>query len=185
MDYFTKWIEAEALSSIPEANIRRFVWQHVVCRFGVPKILMMDNGKQFDNARFRQFCTELGITPFYPPGAHPLSNGQAELANFCLLKAFRTRINAVQAKCVWSDELPSILWAYRTTPQTITGETSFLLTFGHEVVVPIKLSEPTRRTMSIIDENQNNMLLRSELDFQEEKEEQVVAQTTTYKQRLA
>ena len=71
VDYFTKWIEVEALAAIPEMKIQKFVWQHIVCRFGVLKILMMDNGKQFDNATFRQFCTELGITPCYSPVAHP------------------------------------------------------------------------------------------------------------------
>ncbi|KAI5323894.1 hypothetical protein L3X38_032967 [Prunus dulcis] len=35
-DYFTKWIEAEALSSTKEANVERFIWRNIICRFGCP-----------------------------------------------------------------------------------------------------------------------------------------------------
>ena len=47
--YFTKWVEAEALANITEKNVRSFVWRCIVCRFGIPRVLVSDNGKQFDN----------------------------------------------------------------------------------------------------------------------------------------
>ena len=53
IDYFTKWIEAEPLATITEKNIQSFVWKEVICRFGIPRVLVSDNGKQFDNPRFR------------------------------------------------------------------------------------------------------------------------------------
>ena len=52
IDYFTKWVEAEALATITEKNIRSFVWRCIICRFGIPKVLVPDNGKQFDNDSF-------------------------------------------------------------------------------------------------------------------------------------
>ena len=61
IDYFTKWVEVEALATITEKNIRSFVWRNIICRFGIPRILVSDNGKQFDNSAFRDFCSELGI----------------------------------------------------------------------------------------------------------------------------
>ncbi|GFY90877.1 hypothetical protein Acr_07g0010730 [Actinidia rufa] len=48
IDYFTKWI-AQPLAKITEKNTRDFVWKHLVCRFGVPKVIISDNAKQFDN----------------------------------------------------------------------------------------------------------------------------------------
>jgi hypothetical protein len=48
VDYFTKWIEARPLATITSATIRKFFWQQIICRFGVPKELTVDNGKQFD-----------------------------------------------------------------------------------------------------------------------------------------
>ena len=56
IDYFTKWVEPEALATIMEKNIRSFVWRNIICRYGIPRMLVSDNGKQFDNSAFRDFC---------------------------------------------------------------------------------------------------------------------------------
>ena len=75
VDYFTKWAEAEPLATITEQKIRNFVWRAIICRFGIPRALVSDNGKQFDNTKFRDFCTELGIKNYYSSPTHPQSNG--------------------------------------------------------------------------------------------------------------
>ena len=77
VDYFTKWAEAEPLATITEKKIRNFVWRAIICRFSILRALVSDNGKQFDNAKFRDFCAELGIKNYYSSPAHPESNGQA------------------------------------------------------------------------------------------------------------
>ena len=45
VDYFIKWMEAEALATITKKNVRNFVWRYIVCRFGIPRVLVSDNGK--------------------------------------------------------------------------------------------------------------------------------------------
>ena len=49
IDYFTKWVEVEALATITEAKIRNFVWKNIICRSGIPMMIISDNGRQFDN----------------------------------------------------------------------------------------------------------------------------------------
>ena len=39
----------------------------------------------------------------------------------------------------WADELPEMLWAYRSTAKTSTGETPFLLAYGYEAMVPVEI----------------------------------------------
>ena len=110
IDYFTKWVEAEALATITEKNIRSFVWKNIICRYGIPRVLVSDNGKQFDNSAFRYFCSELGIKNHYSSIAHLQANGQVKVTNQSLLKIIKTQLEG--AKCIWLDELPSVLWAY-------------------------------------------------------------------------
>ena len=55
IDYFTKWVEAETLATIMEKNVRNFVWRYIIYRYGIPKVLVSNNGKQFDNDSFRDF----------------------------------------------------------------------------------------------------------------------------------
>ena len=57
IDYFTKWVEAEAMTTITKKNVRSFVWRYIIYRYGIPRVLILDNGKQFDNNSFRDFCS--------------------------------------------------------------------------------------------------------------------------------
>ena len=49
IDYFTKWVEAEPLAVINENKIQTFVWKNIICRFGIPRMIISDNGRQFDS----------------------------------------------------------------------------------------------------------------------------------------
>ena len=57
IDYFTKWEEVEALATIIENNIQSFVWRYINCKYRIPRVLVLDNGKQFDNDSFLDFCS--------------------------------------------------------------------------------------------------------------------------------
>ena len=81
IDYFTKWVEVGALATITEKNIWSFVWKNIVCRYGITRVLVSDNGKQFDNDAFRDFCSQLGIRNHYLLPTHPQANGQVEVTN--------------------------------------------------------------------------------------------------------
>ena len=90
IDYFTKWMEVEPLARVTEQNIRGFVWKNIICHFGIPRVLVLDNGRQFDNTPFREFCEQLVIRIHYSSPSHPRANGQAEVANCSLLKIIKT-----------------------------------------------------------------------------------------------
>ena len=59
--YFTKWVETESLASITPAKIKEFVYKNIVCRYGVPHTIVLNNGKQFDCDKFKEFCDDLQI----------------------------------------------------------------------------------------------------------------------------
>ena len=43
IDYFTKWVEAEALATITETKVQNFIWKNIVCRFGIPRTIVSYN----------------------------------------------------------------------------------------------------------------------------------------------
>ena len=94
IDYFTKWVEAKPLAKITQQNAKKFVWKSIVCQFGVPRVLVLDNGRQFNNTPFRDFCKQLGIKNHYSSPSHPQANGQAKVVNRSLLKFIKTRLKA-------------------------------------------------------------------------------------------
>jgi hypothetical protein len=182
IDYFTKWVKAEPLVTITEKNIQNFVWKAVICRFGIPRVLVSDNGKQFNNPRFRQFSQELGIHNHYSSPGHPQTNGQVEVTNRSLLKLIKSRLEGAKGLC--SEELPSILWAYRTTVRIPTGETPFRMTYGSEVVVPVKIGLTTLRT-STYDDQQNEEQIHLNLDLIDEVREMAETRMKRYQKNMA
>ncbi|KAK3037168.1 hypothetical protein RJ639_031055 [Escallonia herrerae] len=115
--------------------------KNVVYCFGVPKVLITDYGKQFDNSNFRSFCEGLSIGLRFTSVTHPESNGQIENMNRSILQGLKRKLD--DAKGAWVDELPKVLWAYRTTPHSVMGETPFLLCFGIEALLPVEVGLPT------------------------------------------
>jgi len=95
-------VEAEPLAKITQQNVKNFFWKNIICKFGVPRVLVSDNGQQFDNTLFQDFCEHFGIKNHYSSPSHPQANGQAGVANRSLLKIIKTRLEGV--KEVWPDE---------------------------------------------------------------------------------
>ena len=138
--YFTKWVEAEPLANIRDVDVKKFIWRNIVTRFGVPCTLISDNGLQFDSKAFRRCYCELGITNRYSTPAYPQGNGQVEAVNKVIVSGLKKRLD--DAKGRWVEELPHVLWTYRTTPQRSTGETPFAMTYGAEAVIPLEANFP-------------------------------------------
>jgi hypothetical protein len=59
VEYFSKWIETKPLATITLAIVQKHFWQSIVCRFGVPKAITVDNGTQFDAKTFKTFCDQM------------------------------------------------------------------------------------------------------------------------------
>ena len=82
-----------------------------------------------------------------------------------MLKIIKTRLKV--AKGIWPDELPSVLWAYRTTTRTPTGETPFQLTYGADAVIPAEIGLTSYRVQSYT-EDKNEEAMRLQLDLVDE-----------------
>ncbi|XP_057739786.1 uncharacterized protein LOC130956842 [Arachis stenosperma] len=61
INYYTKWVEAKPLASISSANCRKFMWRQIIARFGIPEVVISDNGTQFADKKFGEFLAGLGI----------------------------------------------------------------------------------------------------------------------------
>ena len=78
---------------------------------------------------------------------HPQTNGLVEAANKIILIGLKKRLE--KAKGLWADELNAVLWAYHTTPHSSTQETPYRLVFGADAVIPIELSKPSLRIITM------------------------------------
>ncbi|GJT81071.1 reverse transcriptase domain-containing protein [Tanacetum coccineum] len=169
IDYFTKWIEAKAVATITGNQVKRFVWDNIVCRFGLPGEIVSDNGKQFCDNPFKDWCARLSITQRFASVKHPQTNGLVERANRSLGEGIKARLDRHKGR--WVEELSHVLWAHRTTIKVSTGDTPFSLVYGTEAVIPAEIGMPTIRTAEVnIATNDDER--RIDLDILEERREQ-------------
>ncbi|XP_027158648.1 uncharacterized protein LOC113760293 [Coffea eugenioides] len=120
----------------------------------------------------RTWCENLGIKQHFTSVGHPQANGQAEKFNRTLLHGLKTRLHRVGSS--WMEELPSVLWSYRTTPRSATQETPLSLTYGSEAVVPTEFITPNPRMAAYATEV-NEEERRVDFDLAEEKPDMAAA----------
>ncbi|GJS93503.1 reverse transcriptase domain-containing protein [Tanacetum coccineum] len=71
IEHSTKWVEAKPLTVINRMNVERFVWEYVVCRFGVPRTINSKDEKHFREGIFADLCKGLKVTQsFFPIMEH-------------------------------------------------------------------------------------------------------------------
>ncbi|XXG82838.1 hypothetical protein AAC387_Pa10g0724 [Persea americana] len=78
MDYFSKWSEAFALSEMKTSSVLQFLRTNIICRFGIPKRFVHDNGPQFRDHRFYRFCDKYKIQSCPSTPYNLAANGLAE-----------------------------------------------------------------------------------------------------------
>ncbi|GJU11861.1 reverse transcriptase domain-containing protein [Tanacetum coccineum] len=139
IDYFTKWIEAKPDVTITGNQIKKFVWKNIVCIFGLPGEIISDNGKQFQDNPFKDWCEKLCIRQHFTFVKHPQTNGLVERENRSLGEGIKARLKARSNN--WMEELSHVLWAHRTMIKTSNEDTPFSLTYGIEAVIPAEIKE--------------------------------------------
>ena len=153
------------MANIRDVDVKKFVWKNIITRFRIPHSLISNNGLQFDSKSFMRYCCELRITNRYSTPTYPQRNGQAEAVNKVIVSGLKKRLDDAKGRLV--EELPYVLWAYRTTSCRSTGETPFSMSYGVEAVILIETGFSTLRTQSFNSSNNDDLLERS-LDLIEE-----------------
>ena len=114
---------------------------------------------------FSNFCKQLGIRNHYSLPSYLQANGQLKVANQSLLKIIKICLKG--AKGIWLDELPSVLWVYKTTLRTPIGETPFKLAYGSDAVIPMEVGLTSYRVAHYNNEENEKQLCLS-LDLMDE-----------------
>ncbi|XP_062100048.1 uncharacterized protein LOC133805917 [Humulus lupulus] len=165
-DYFTKWVVAEAYVTVSKTDTMSFIWKHIICQFGIPWEIVVDNGTPFQNAKVQELCDTYKIKLSFASITYPQGNGQAEASNKVIFANIKK--NLEDKKGAWAEELPKVLWAYRTTKRSSTGESPYAMVYGTEAIIPTEVGLPTLRSEIASDQTTNNIQLLHNLDLLEE-----------------
>jgi transposase InsO family protein len=111
---FSKWIEAQPLPDKSSHTIMQWFHFRIVCQFGVPWGVRVDQGTEF-KGRFQEYCEYLGIKILTIYTAHPQANGLVERYNGVIRAGLR-KSATFKPDVPWTELLPAILAGLRFLP---------------------------------------------------------------------
>jgi hypothetical protein len=136
-DYLTKWPEAKPIPKATALEAANFLYEHIICKHGVPSKIISDHGTAFIGNVINALKKETGFRHNLAAVYHPQTNGLTERFNGTLCNALKKCVNSSTAE--WDDLIPSVLFAYRTMKQSTTKFSPFYLMHGREAQLPIDL----------------------------------------------
>jgi hypothetical protein len=136
VEYFMKWIEAKPLTNISSATIRKFFWQNIICCYGFPHHITVNNTKYFDNTMFKDFCQQIRTKVTFALVYHPQSNDAVERVNALIFKAIK-KILEGEKKGKWAEVMPKAVWSHNTMP--------FWLMYGADTMLPEEVKHRSLR----------------------------------------
>ncbi|XP_054279520.1 uncharacterized protein K02A2.6-like [Macrosteles quadrilineatus] len=137
VDAFTKWIEViPTKNTSTEWCIREL--RKTFATFGLPLVLVSDNGSQFTSSTFRQFLSANGVVHKTTAPYHPSSNGQAER----YVQTIKKSLKAMEEEGGKLDlKLYRLLMQLRQSPNS-TGSNAYSLIYGREIRTHLGLLLP-------------------------------------------
>ncbi|KAJ1427657.1 Ribonuclease H-like superfamily, partial [Sesbania bispinosa] len=143
--HYKRWVEAIATKEAKAEVVTSFIKENIVCRFGLPRRIVSDNGTHFVNSKVRRILEKYRIRHDKSSPYYPQSNGQEESSNKNLIRILGRMVK--DAPKEWADYLQLALWAYRTTKHGSKKATPFSLVYGAKAVVPVEILTPSARMM--------------------------------------
>lgn len=132
--YLTKYVEARPLQFQTTADIGLFIYEDIICRYGVPAILHTDNGKPMISNLIYQICRKYNIIHKTITVHNSQSQGMIERFNRVIDQTLQ-RLYPEQ-KQDWDSYISACLFAYRSIKQETTKQSPFFMLFGYEPITP-------------------------------------------------
>eukprot|EP00057_Strongylocentrotus_purpuratus_P018268 XP_011672742.1 PREDICTED: protein NYNRIN-like [Strongylocentrotus purpuratus] len=136
-DYFSKWIESYALPNQEARTVARVVVEEFICRYGIPRELHTDQGRNFESNLMKEVCEMLGIKKTRTCPLHPRSDGFIERFNRTLITMVSSILDPDRHQRDWDERIPYAMLAYRSAVQESTGESPAMMMLGREVTLPV------------------------------------------------
>ena len=113
VDYVSRWVEAIACKINDHKAVLKFLREHILSRFGMPKAIISDNGSHFCNRYFQALLKMYRVVHRLSTLYHSQTCGQVELTNREIKQILEKTVNPNHKD--WSLRLVDALWAYQTT----------------------------------------------------------------------
>jgi len=127
VDAFTKWVEAYPLQDQEAATCIADVYNGMFSRFGLPRQLHSDQGRNFENQLVTEFCNITGVYTTRTTAFHPRSDGLTKRANRTILAMLRAATYKDTKQ--WPSKLPAPASLIVAPPEENPPQTGYVQEF--------------------------------------------------------
>jgi len=180
MDYFTKWIEVEAVASITTAEVRRFIWRNIMIRFGIPRaiILITTHSSILIGSPTILVIWAAKLGSLLLLTLRPMAKPRRPTSLFSM--ACRRNLTMLK-ETGWTNCTTS--YGLSTRPRVANGETPFMIAYRSKAILPVEVTLRTHRLT--IQEELNNAALREALYLFPSIRSEALLREAIYKLRIA
>ena len=158
IDVLTRYLVAIPLKSKSASEVANRFTSELICKFGVPEIVITDQGTEFINQVMQQVAKKMGMTHHKTTAYHPSSNGVIERANGTIIKILRAIVDENYG--TWCELLPLACLAYNSARNRTVQESPFYLMYLRDPSLPFESIEEAPPAYNI-DDYVSNMLRRA------------------------
>lgn len=141
IDRFSRWPEAYPMVDITAETVARTLYENWICRFGSPRTITTDQGRQFESALFKALATLMGVQTTRTSPYRPSSNGMIERVHRNLKASIKCSGKG------WVDALPTVLLGWRTTIKEDLEATPAQMLYGTNIRLPGEFLEQSEKRL--------------------------------------
>ncbi len=137
IDHFSRFSLLVPLNHKEATSVARALIDDVFCKYNTPKVLLSDNGTEFNNQILDAICNECGITKCNVMVYHLASNGMVERQNRKIIQHLRTLVGDVSS--TWHEWMPQVMASLNSSLHRSIGDTPHYVVFGQDQKLPYSL----------------------------------------------
>ena len=135
-DHLTRWTIAIPMPNHQAPTVAQAVFSYVICQFGVPNVIVTDQGPEFMSKLMVELYQRFGITKINTSAYHPQGNGITERRNKDIVTCLSMYMESKFHHKDWDCHLDAVSFILNTTPHSTTGYTPYRLMMGREAHLP-------------------------------------------------
>ena len=128
--YFLKFVELDALKMKKAEDVSKWIYDNIICRYGVPDVHITDNGSEFANRLSKDMYKKLGVNLRLTTPYHPQANGMIERTNRTTSQMILKMLQENKTQRDWVKYLPTVVFALCTSVYKSTNYEPLALLLG-------------------------------------------------------
>ena len=156
IDRFSKLVSLTALAKQDDKTIFKSLLHNWIYKYGKPKSILTDRGRNFESAFIKEKLNELGISQEFATPYQHQSNGLVERVIRTMRDLLVTTLKGLGKGRQWHELLPKVEFSINATYQNSTKLSPFEIVYGRKIVLHTNTEQSIQKSNDIVNSARQN-----------------------------